>query len=142
MENTVTKTNHEFQWVGSANNEAMQRVQRWLAEGRTLAWIPILSRENFPNVPPELLYYADQNPKRHVWLIDTVEDFLKIPDGITGWLMPDGDKDTDIVVGLWEDAVHFLKAVDKRTGEPQTLQTGRAWEEVDPSSDDADVVRI
>jgi hypothetical protein len=75
-------------------------------------------------------------------LINTVEDFLQIPDGITGWLLPKGDKDTDIVVGLWNDTLHFLKVVDKRTGELQTLKTGKAWEEVDPSSNEADVVRI
>jgi hypothetical protein len=141
MENIVNKS-IPTQWIGAADNEPMQRVQQWLAEGRTLAWLPIWSRENFPNVPPQVLYAADQCPERHVWLINTVEDFLQIPDGITGWLLPKGDKDTDIVVGLWNDTLHFLKVVDKRTGEPQTLKTGKTWEEVDPSSNEADVVRI
>jgi hypothetical protein len=134
-----SKTSH--QWVGTANNEAMQRVQQWLSEGRTLAWLPIWSQENFPTIPKHLLYHAEQCPTRHVWLIKTVDDFLNIPDGITGWLLPEGDKDTDIVVGLWEDTLHFLKAVDKRTGEPQTLQKGRAWETVDSADDPADVAQ-
>lgn len=64
-------------------------------------------------------------------LIKGVEDFLKIPQGITGWLLPEGEKDTDIVVGLWNNTAHFMKAVDKRTGEPQTLQSGRTWETED-----------
>ena len=119
------------QWIGAADNEMMQRVQKWLADGRTLAWLPILSRENFPEVPPDILYYAEQCPERHAWFINHVDDFLNIPDGITGWLLPEGDKDTDVVVGLWEDKLHFLSAIDKRTGERQTLQGGRNWEVVD-----------
>jgi hypothetical protein len=118
------------QWIGAADNEMIQRVQQWLADGRTLAWLPILSRENFPEVSPDILYYADQCPERHVWFIKQVDDFLQIPDSITGWLLPEGDKDTDIVVGLWEDKLHFLKAIDKHTGQPQSLQDGRTWEEV------------
>lgn len=116
------------QWHGTTDNPMMQRVQQWLAEGRTLAWLPILSTENFSEVPPDVLYQAEQCPQRHCWFIRQVEDFMNIPDGITGWLLPDGDLDTDVVVGLWEDTVHFCSATDRRTGEPQTLQTGRLWE--------------
>jgi hypothetical protein len=36
MENTVSKT-MTTQWIGTANNEVMLRVQQWLAEGRILA---------------------------------------------------------------------------------------------------------
>jgi hypothetical protein len=116
------------QWHGAADNPMMQRVQQWLAEGRTLAWLPILNTENFPEVPPEVLYDAKQCPQRHCWFIRQAEDFLTIPDGITGWLLPDGDLDTDVVVGLWEDTLRFCRVVDRSTGLPQTLQTGRAWE--------------
>jgi hypothetical protein len=121
------------QWHGAYDNPMMQRVQEWLAEGRTLAWLPILNAENFPEVPPAVLYQADLNPQRHCWLIEQVEDFLAIPEGITGWVLPNGDQDTDVVVGLWEDTLRFCRVVDHRTGLPQTLQTGRAWE-VDPDA--------
>jgi hypothetical protein len=115
------------EWHGSADNEMMRRVKKWLDDGRTLAWLPIWSSENFPEVPYEILYQADQCPERHVWLIEHVEEFLNIPDGITGWLLPVGEKDTDVVVGLWENTLHFVTAVDKRTGETQSLRTGAAW---------------
>lgn len=128
--------NPNVQWNGTADNEMMQRVQRWLENGRTLAWLPILSSENFPEIPKDILYYAEQAPKRHCWFINCVEDFLQIPDGITGWLLPEGDIDTDVVVGLWEDTLHFCKVVDSRNGEPQTLQTGRAWEIETPETSD------
>lgn len=116
------------QWHGTADNPMMQRVQQWLAEGRTLAWLPILSAENFPETPPDVLHQAELNPQRHCWLIDQVEDFLAIPEGITGWVLPEGDLDTDVVVGLWEDTLRFCSVVDRRTGLTQTLQTGRVWE--------------
>jgi len=131
MENTVSKSNNEHEWIGNANNEMKQRVQQWMTEGRTLVWLPIWSRENFPSIPPRLLQLADRCSERQVMLINTVEDFLKIPQGITGWLLPEGETDTDIVIGLWDSTAHFMKAVDKRTGAPQTLQSGQTWERAD-----------
>ncbi len=127
----MSESNNENQWIGNANNEMKQRVQQWMTEGRTLVWLPIWSRENFPSIPPRLLQLADRCSERQVMLINSVEDFLKIPHGITGWLLPEGEKDTDIVVGLWDSTAHFMKAVDKRTGEPQTLQSGQNWESAD-----------
>ena len=50
---------------------------------------------------------------------------MRLPPGITGWLLPEGDGDTDMVVGLWDGTAHFLSARDHRTGEQQTLMTGR-----------------
>ena len=38
--------------------EVEQRVQQWLASGQLLAWIPILSQENFPDVPPFILLFV------------------------------------------------------------------------------------
>lgn len=124
----ATTQNPDVQWHGTADNEMMRRVRQWLDEGRPLAWLPILSSENFPKVPRDILYYAEQCPERHCWIIQRIEDFLHIPEGITGWVLPQGDLDTDVVVGLWEDTLHFCSVIDRRTGEPQTLQTGRAWE--------------
>jgi len=128
----------DAQWIrhpdAKGGDEMMRRVQEWLAEGRTLAWVPIYSRKNFPGIAPEILYCLDQCPERHVWLIEHVNDFLQIPDGITGWLLPEGDIDTDIVVGLWEGIVYFLNVVDRRTGEPQSLRAGKTREVGDTNS--------
>ena len=41
------------------NPEVEQRVQGWFASGQPLVWIPILSQENFPDVPQQLLEFAD-----------------------------------------------------------------------------------
>lgn len=123
-----TTRSPQTQWHGAADNPMMQRVQQWLADGRRLAWLPIFNSENFPDIDPETLFYAEQSPQRHCWFIDHEDDFLTLPDGITGWLLPDGAVDTDVAVGLWDDTVHFCIMADRHTGEPQTLRTGRAWE--------------
>jgi hypothetical protein len=75
-----------------------------------------------------VLCYAEQSSECLFWVIKQVDDLLAIPDGITGWLLPDGDTDTDVVVGLWEGTLTFCKVVDRRNGEPQTLQSARTPE--------------
>ena len=46
-----------------------QRVQQWLASGQLLAWIPILSQENFPDLPPKILQFADLHQEAMRWPI-------------------------------------------------------------------------
>ena len=117
--------NPNVQWHGTANNEMMLRVQQWLKDGRTFSWRPIFSAENFPGIPWQVLCYAEQSSECLFWVIKQVDDLLAIPDGITGWLLPDGDTDTDVVVGQWEGTLTFCKVVDRRNGDPQTLQSAR-----------------
>jgi hypothetical protein len=109
-------------------NATMQRVQQWFAQGRRLAWLPIFSQANFPEVPVEILEWADRGLFQSAWPISRVEDLARLPEGITGWLLPEGDDDTDIVVGLWDGAAYFLGVKDRRTGESQTLMLNRKRE--------------
>ena len=97
------------------------RVQQWLASGQLLAWIPILSQENFPGVPPQILQFADQHQDAMRWHIHRPEDLLGLPDAITGWLLPADAEDTDVACGVWNGEVYILSVQDKRTGRPQTL---------------------
>jgi hypothetical protein len=120
------------QWNAEPNNEMLLRVQQWLKDGRTLFWLPIFSAENFPGIPWQVLYYAERSNARFCWIAKQIDDLLNIPDGITGWLLPEGDIDTDVVVGLWEGALSFCKVVDSRNGESQTLQSART-QESDPA---------
>ena len=96
--------------------EVHQRVQHWLASGQLLAWIPILSQENFPDVPPQILRFADQYQEAMRWPIHRPEDLLDLPDGITGWLLP-----ADVACGVWNGEVYILGVQDKRSGRKQTL---------------------
>ena len=98
-----------------------QRVQQWLAGGQLLAWIPILSQENFPGVPRDVLRFADQHQEAMRWPIHRPEDLLALPDGITGWLLPADAEDTDVACGVWNGEVYIMGVQDKRTGRRQTL---------------------
>ena len=107
--------------LGHYDPEVHQRVQQWLASGQVLAWIPILSQENFPDVLPQILQFADQHQEAMRWPIHRPEDLLTLPDGITGWLLPADAEDTDVACGLWNGEVYILGVQDKRTGRKQTL---------------------
>jgi len=107
--------------LGHYDPAVEQRVQQWLASGQLLAWIPILSQENFPDTPPEVLQFADQYQAAMRWPIHRPEDLLTLPDGITGWLLPADADDTDVACGVWNGEVYILGVQDKRTGRRQTL---------------------
>ncbi len=103
------------------NPEVEQRVQGWFASGQPLVWIPILSQENFPDVPQQLLEFADYYQDAMRWPIHQIEDLLQLPNGITGWLMPATASDTDVACGVWNGEVYILGVKDKRNGRKQTL---------------------
>ena len=103
------------------NPEVEQRVHGWLASGLLLAWIPILSQENFPDVPKQLLEFADYYQEAMRWPIHQIEDLLQLPNGITGWLMPATASNTDVACGVWNGEVYILGVKDKRNGRKQTL---------------------
>ena len=103
------------------NPEVEQRVQGWWSSGELLVWIPILSQENFPDEPQQLLEFADYYQDAMRWPIHQIEDLLQLPNGITGWLMPATATDTDVACGVWEGEVYILGVKDRRTGRKQTL---------------------
>ena len=108
------------------NPEVEQRVQQWLASRQLLVWIPIISQENFPGVPPQILQFVDQHQEAMRWPIHRPEDLLTLPDGITGWLLPADAEDTDVACGIWNGEVFILGVQDKHTGRSQTLLGERA----------------
>ena len=105
------------------NPEVEQRVQQWLASGQLLAWIPILSQENFPDVPSQILQFADRHQEAMRWPIRRPEDLLALPDGITGWLLPADAEDADVACGVWNGEVYILGVRNKHTGLEQTLRS-------------------
>lgn len=118
---TINSSTIPIQPLAHYNPEVEQRVQGWLASGQLLAWIPILSQENFPDVPPQVLQFADQYQEAMRWPIHRPEDLLALPEGITGWLLPADADDTDVACGVWKGEVYILGVQDKRTGRKQTL---------------------
>lgn len=119
--NSTTTGHLPIERLSHFDPEVHQRVQQWLASGQLLAWIPILSQENFPDVPPQILQFADQYQEAMRWPIHRPEDLLALPDGITGWLLPADADDTDVACGVWNGEVYILGVQDKRTGRKQTL---------------------
>jgi hypothetical protein len=119
--NSTTTASLPIQPLAHYNPEVEQRVQEWLASGQLLAWIPILSQENFPDVPPQILQFADRHQEAMRWPIHRPEDLLGLPEGITGWLLPADADDIDVACGVWNGEVYILGVQDKRTGRPQTL---------------------
>ena len=121
---TINKTSHlPIERLAHYNAAVEQRVQQWLTSGQLLAWIPILSRENFPDVPPQILQLADQYQVAMRWLIRCPEDLLALPEGVTGWLLPVDADDTDVACGVWNSEVYILGVQEKRTGRKQTLRS-------------------
>ena len=133
-----TATGHlPIERLGHYDPAVEQRVQQWLASGQLLAWIPILSQENFPDVPPEILRFADRYQEAMRWPIHRPEDLLGLPDGITGWLLPADAEDTDVACGVWNGEVYILGVQDKRTGRKQTL-LGERFDVATGQADDPD----
>ena len=121
--NSSTADPMPIERLGHYDPEVHQRVQQWLASGQVLAWIPILSQENFPDVPPQILQFADQYQEAMRWPIHRPEDLLALPDGITGWLLPADAEDTSVACGVWNGEVYILSVRDKHTGLEQTLRS-------------------
>jgi hypothetical protein len=119
--NSTTANPMPIERLGNYDPAVEQRVQQWLASGQLLAWIPILSHENFPDVPPQILQFADRYQEAMRWPIHRPEDLLGLPDGITGWLLPADAEDTDVACGVWNGEVYILGVQDKPTGRKQTL---------------------
>jgi len=134
---TINSTTTPSQRLAHYNPEVKQRVQDWLASGQLLAWIPFLSQENFPDVPPQILQFADRHQGAMRWPIHRPEDLLALPEGITGWLLPADAEDTDVACGVWNGEVYILGVQDKRTGRPQTL-LGERFDIATGQADDAE----
>lgn len=125
---TATRSNTQItsQPLAHYNSEVEQRVNGWFSSGRLMVWIPILSQQNFPRAPLEVLRSAGQYQESMRMPIYSPEDLQLIPDGITGWLMPADAEDTDVACGVWEGEVYIMGVTDQRTGRKRTLMGERA----------------
>jgi hypothetical protein len=103
------------------HNTMEQRVMAWLDAGRLLIWQPILSADNFPEIPHDILQFANAQQAAFHHPVRTIEDFSALPEGVTGWLLPADEADTDVACGRFQGEVHFLQVRDRVTGLVQTL---------------------
>ncbi len=93
----------------------------WLDANRLLIWQPILSADNFPEISQDILQFANAQQVAFHHPVRTLEDFSDLPEGVTGWLLPADEVDTDVACGRFQGEVHFLQVRDRVTGLPQTL---------------------
>lgn len=132
--NTTIENTIPGQQLAYHDPEVAQRVQGWLDSGIPLLWIPIFSQENFPDTPPEILQWIEARKAALHVPISEPADLLRMPEGVTGWLMPEGEADTDVACGIWNGEVYILGVADKRSGRKQTL----LGERVEVATDHAD----
>ena len=121
MNTTTINNTIAGQALAHYDPEVMQRLQGWLDSRRPLVWIPILSQENFPHTPLEILQWADSQQAAFHVAVSKPADLLLMPEGVTGWLMPVNEVDTDVACGVWSGEVYILGVIDKRNGRKQTL---------------------
>ena len=119
--NTMINNAIPGQLLAYQDTEVAQRAQGWLSSGKPLVWIPFLNQGNFPDTPPEILQWLDSRQAALHVPIGNPSDLLLMPEGVTGWLMPADETDTDVACGVWNGEVYILGVRDQRTGKPQTL---------------------
>ena len=98
-----------------------ETVSAWLANKTPLLWVPIIDVENFPGA--EAMAQAQSREMDGGWLLLQPADFLTLPEGIKGWLMPVLADDTEVACGRWEKEIFFLRINDKATGAQVTYRS-------------------
>jgi hypothetical protein len=102
--------------------QAMEQVvSRWLTEHTPLLWVPIIDAENFPNLDAAAQDLAGEMDGG--WLLLRPTDFLTLPEGIKGWLMPVLADDTEVACGRWQKEIFFLRINNKATGAQVTYRS-------------------
>lgn len=98
-------------------------VSAWLANKTPLLWVPIIDVENFPGAEAVAQAQAQTSEMDGGWLLLQPADFLTLPEGIKGWLMPVLADDTEVACGRWQKEIFFLRINDKATGAPVTYRS-------------------
>ena len=96
-------------------------VINWFKAGLSIEWIPLVYAEDIPpHITQQLESIRDQLGP---WILHTVMDLHKLPEGLTGWLMPSGHGDTFVVCGYWDGDIEFMLMTHRDTGELVTYRT-------------------
>ena len=115
------------------NPEVEQRVQQWLASRQLLVWIPILSLENFPGVPPQVLQFADWTTdvmqQRQDAMLKKLEAHWRLQDrkskaDLAGALLSNLEKAGDAVIFELESSRHGLTATAQEDGKAFIVLAG------------------
>lgn len=96
-------------------------VTQWLAQQTPLLWVPIIDVDSFSDA--QEVARESARDMDGGWLILQRADFLTLPEGIKGWLLPVGTEDTNVACGRWQKEIYFLRIHDKASGAAVTYRT-------------------
>jgi hypothetical protein len=96
-------------------------VLGWFTAGHDVLWIPIVEVDGGPNAVSQAQAEADALGKPY--LLESIEEFARLPDGVRGWLFPAHQDDTWIVATRIGDEVLFGVLRHPVTGEAISYRT-------------------
>ncbi|WP_347252810.1 hypothetical protein [Dokdonella sp.] len=81
--------------IGADSLPMEVEVLGWFAAGHDVLWIPIVEVGDGPDAIARAQAQADALGKPY--LLESVEEFARLPDGVRGWVFPAHQDDTCIV---------------------------------------------
>ena len=114
-------SHHIIQALGPQALEMQAEVLLWFAAGHDVLWIPIVEVGNEPDAIVQAQAKAEAFGKPY--LLQSIEDFARIPDGVRGWVFPTHLDDTYTVAQRIGHEVSFGTLRHPVTGEAISYRT-------------------
>ncbi len=96
-------------------------VPGWFAAGHDVLWIPIVEVGEGPDAIARAQAEADALGKPY--LLRSIEEFARIPDGVRGWVFPAHLDDTTVIATRIAGEVTFAALRHPHTGEVISYRT-------------------
>ena len=114
-------SHHIIQPLGPHASSMQVEVLLWFATSHDVLWIPIVEVGNEPDAIVQAQAKAEAFGKPY--LLQSIEDFARIPDGVRGWVFPAHLNDTYTVAQRIDSEVTFGTLCDPVTGEAISYRT-------------------
>ena len=114
-------SHHIIQPLGPHAFDMQVQVLLWFAAGHDVLWIPIVEVGDGPDAIARAQAEADALGKPH--LLQSIEEFARIPDGVRGWVFPAHLDDTYAVALRIGSEVTFGTLRHPVTGEAISFRT-------------------
>ena len=114
-------SHHLIHPLGPHASSMQVEVLLWFAASHDVLWIPIVEVGNEPDAIVQAQAKAEAFGKPY--LLQSIEDFARIPDGVRGWVFPAHLNDTYTVAQRIDSEVTFGTLCDPVTGEAISYRT-------------------
>ena len=114
-------SHHIIQVLGPQALEMQAEVLLWFAAGHDVLWIPIVEVGDEPDAVARAQAEAEAFGKPY--LLQSIDAFAQIPDGVRGWVFPAHLDDTYTVAQRIGSEVTFGTLCDPDTGEAISYRT-------------------